>query len=172
MHVLITGARHTGKSTLIRELAAATGRPLFGFITKKESDLPDPEKGIPVYIYPPEGPRTQNADNIVGYCKDRGFTPMTGAFDRFAPQLVGPPRSSLVVMDEIGFMETGSEAFRNAILALLSGDVPVLAAVKPDDHPFLNAMRAHPGCRVFELTADNRDRIRKEILSFIQEEWR
>ena len=168
MHVLITGKRHTGKSTLLRALAEELNRPLFGFVTQKEPALAEPERGIPVCIYPAAKAGISGEGMLIGYCKDRSFTAFPDAFDRFAPKLADPPAGSIILMDEIGFMESGSEAFRNAVLALLDGNVPVLAAVKPDDHPFLRAVRTHPNARTFELTAENRNEIRETVRAFIR----
>ena len=173
MHVLITGERHTGKSTLLRELSIGLPGPVFGFVTQKEYALADPEKGVPVYIYAAGKPCVPEERNLIGYCKDHSFSAFPAAFDRFAPELSDPPKNGIILMDEIGFLEAGSKAFRHAVLSLLNGDVPVLAAVKPDDHPFLNAVRAHPNCRVFELTGQTRKETLEAVRVFIREQgWK
>ena len=75
----------------------------------------------------------------------------------------------ILIMDELGFFEAGAEAFTSAVLEALSGDVPVIAAVKSRrDVPFLNAVRAHPGAEVFPITPDNRDELYETLLSRIQ----
>lgn len=59
----------------------------------------------------------------------------------------------------------GAEAFCNAVFALLDGDAPVLAAVKDRELPFLERVRAHPKCRSFFITPENRDRLFLEVLA-------
>ena len=49
-HILLTGARGAGKSTLIRKLCAASGMPVYGFVTKREAA--DAAGFHPIYIHP------------------------------------------------------------------------------------------------------------------------
>ena len=74
----------------------------------------------------------------------------------------------MVELDEIGFLEAKSEAFCQAVLHLLSGDRPVIAAVKNREHPFLDAVRNHPNARCFYITAENRDTLYEEVLAFLK----
>ena len=96
---------------------------------------------------------------------------VTAAFDRYAPKLLEPmPEAVLVKLDELGFLEAGSEAFCRAVLRLLDGDRPVIAAVKDRDVPFLNAVRAHPAARCFQITEENRDELYEEVLAFMKQQ--
>lgn len=172
MHTLIVGARQVGKSTLIRRILNEIGRPVYGFETRKEDDLADDVHGSPVYIYPAWQEHVHTQDNLVGYCKDKRPEICHGAFDRFAPRLMSPPDDCMVLLDEIGFMESASAPFCNAIRQLLGGDAPVIAAVKHNDMPFLNEVRAHPNCRVFHITEENRDQLYEEVLAFVRAQLR
>jgi hypothetical protein len=71
-------------------------------------------------------------------------------------------------MDEIGFMESKAEVFCKAILKLLDGHIPVIAAVKDKNTPFLNQVKSHPNCRVFYIREDNRNELFEEVLTFLQ----
>ena len=168
MHTLIVGARHVGKSTLIRRVLDEIGMPVFGFETKKEDGLADEENGSPVYIYAAGEAHEQREDNLVGYCKERRFRTNTQAFDGFALRLANPPKGSIVLLDEIGFMESSSEAFCQAIMNLLDGDIPVIAAVKHNSTPFLDAVKAHPNARCFVITEENRDKLLGEVMAFVK----
>lgn len=169
MHALIVGARGAGKSTLIGAVLDALGREVYGFETKKEGLLADAQRGSPVYIYEARKARVQTAENRVGFCKDRRFEAAEEAFDRFAPKLrAAVPSGGIVVMDELGFMESRAEAFCAAVLERLDGEVPVIAAVKDKDTPFLQAVRSHPKARCFFLTEENRDALAGEVLAFMQ----
>lgn len=172
MHVLIVGARGVGKSTLIRRVLEELSRPIAGFETKKETALADPVLGNPIYLYPAGLPHQQTPENLVGYCKNKHFSSMAEVFDRFAPQLCRPlTREHIVVLDELGFMESQATAFCNAVFSLLDGEIPVLAAVKDKDVPFLNAVRAHANCRCFFITAENRDELFPQVLAFLREQY-
>lgn len=173
MHALIVGARGVGKSTLIRRVREELGKPVFGFETKKETTLEDPVLGSPVYLYPAGMPHQQTPENLVGYCKNHHFSSMAEVFDRFAPQLHRPiSRDHIVVLDELGFMEAQATAFCEAVLSLLDGESPVIAAVKDKDVPFLNTVRAHKNCRCFFITPENRDELFPQVLAFLREQYK
>lgn len=169
MHALIVGERGVGKSTLIRRVLEELHRPVYGFETKKEDALADALRGSPVYIYDAGRPRTQTAENRVGYCKNHCFDAAPEVFDRFAPRLRQPvPPGAIVVLDELGFMESQASSFCAAVLELLDGDVPVLAAVKHKSTPFLEAVRNHPGAMCFYITEENRDALFPQVLDFLR----
>lgn len=169
MHALIVGERGVGKSTLIHRVLSACGRPVFGFETKKENALADAQRGSPIYIYPAWQTRTQTAENLVGYCKNHRSDAAPEVFDRFAPRLRAPvPAGGIVLLDELGFMESRAADFCAAVIALLDGDAPVIAAVKTKDTPFLEAVRRHPKAKCFYITEENRDTLYPEVLDFVR----
>ena len=171
MHALIVGDRGVGKSTLIRRVLKELNCPVSGFETKKEAQPEDPLLGCPIYIYEAGKPHRRTPENFV--CCHRAADPaaVTAAFDRYAPKLLEPmPEAVLVKLDELGFLEAGSEAFCRAVLRLLDGDRPVIAAVKDRDVPFLNAVRAHPAARCFQITEENRDELYEEVLAFMKQQ--
>jgi len=171
-HIVIAGPRSVGKSTLARRLAEELKRPLFGFETKKEDDLAKEPNGSPIYIYGACGEHTQTEENLVGYCKDQKFISIKEAFDRYAVKLGGPaPEGCVVFMDELGFMESVSEDFCRAVIERLDGDIPVIAVAKDKETPFLDAVRNHPKCRCFNMTAENRDELYSEIKNFAEEHF-
>ena len=168
-HALIVGARGVGKSTLIRRVLRELNVPYFGYETKKEKHLTDPIHGDPIYIYPAGAEHVQRPDNLLGYCKQQRPEVHAAAFDRHAPGLTRVPEGTrLILMDEIGFMETASAAFCGAIMGHLDGEIPVLAAVKHNDMPFLEQVRGHEHCRCFRITEENRDALFPEVLAFLR----
>lgn len=171
MHALIVGPRGVGKSTLIRRVLEELDRPVFGFETKKEEQLEDPLRGCPIYIYDAGKPHCRTAENFIGYHADTDPHVFTAAFDRYAPKLMAHvPEAAVVELDEIGFLEANSEAFCRAVLHLMDGDRPVIAAVKNRDIPFLNRIRAHPKAQCFSITPENRDPLYEEVLRFMKQQ--
>lgn len=169
MHALLTGPRSAEKSALIRRVTAALGRPAVGFETQIEPAMADREMGEPVYIHPFGGPRRYTEENLVGYCKNRRFQTIAGAFDRYAPKLtLSVPNGGVICFDGLGFMESQEKLFCDAVRARLDGNVPALAAVKEYDFPFLNEVRAHANCRRFFVTEENREEMFYEVLAFMQ----
>lgn len=170
-HILISGERGVGKSTLIEKLLAASSRPRYGFITKMRPAGPD---GFhPIYIHPagqPVAERTYAETNCIGTCDSRTHRPNLDAFNVLGVQYIEAARpDGILVMDELGFFEAKAEEFTAAVLAALTGDIPVIAAVKSrTDIPFLNAVRAVPRAEVFYITPDNRDELLKTLLPRIK----
>lgn len=169
MHALIVGSRGVGKSTLIRRVLEELGCPIFGFETKMESSGDEDIPGDPVYLYEVGKPRVQGEENLVGRCRNKCFDVQPETFDRFAPRLRRPvPADHVVVLDELGILESSSPDFCGAVLALLDGDAPAIAAVKHKDTPFLEAVRSHPNCKCFRITRENRDELYPKVLEFMK----
>ena len=166
MHVLITGAPGAGKSTLIRRVLAELKCPVFGFETAKEAPLPGGE-GCPILLRTPD----RSLSLTAGRADRRLLEVRKESFDLFATHLLSPmPERGILLMDELGIMESVSPDFCAAVLSRLDGSTPVLAAVKDKAHPFLDAVRAHPNCCLFRLTADNREALFGEVLAFLREQ--
>ena len=171
MHTLIVGDRGVGKSTLIRRILKELNRPVFGFETKKEEQLEDPLRGCPIYIYDAGKPHFRMPENLIGYHKEQDIPAITAAFDRYAPKLLEVvPADAIVELDEIGFLEAKSDAFCQAVLHLLEGKNPLIAAVKNREHPFLDAVRTHPNARCFYIRTENRDTLYEEVLAFLKQQ--
>lgn len=170
MHALIVGERGVGKSTLIQRVLKACKRPVYGFETKKEEALAD-ELGIPVYIYEALHERRQTKENLIGYCNNKCFDATAETFERFSPKLRKHiPSDSIILMDELGFMETQAKEFCSAVSTLLDGDIPIIAAVKDRPIPFLEKIRAHPNAKCFYITPNNRDELYQQVLEFMYQQ--
>ena len=170
MHILIVAHSGTGKGSLMKRIISCIGRSVRGYETVKEDTLAEDGRGSPIYIYEYGKPRIRSSENLAGYCLNHHAVTFPEAFDRFAPKLRAPvPANHLLVLDEIGPMESKSPVFCEAVLKLLDGEVPVLAAVRDKDTAFLNTVRNHPNVKCFRLTADNRDEIYKEAIRALKE---
>ncbi|MBR4098775.1 MAG: hypothetical protein IKK44_02155 [Clostridium sp.] len=170
-HILISGARGVGKSTLIRRLLEHSSRTVCGFYTKS---LPMDESGThPVYIHPaatPEGNRIYTPENRIAICTSAGPQVNCAAFDVLGVDyLTSLPENGLVLMDELGFMESRSECFTRKVLEILDGDLPVIAAIKNRmDIPFLAQLHRHPNAAVYEISTDNREELFQQLLPLVE----
>ena len=166
-HILISGERGVGKSTLIERLLSASTLPRYGFITKMRPAGPD---GFhPVYIHPagqPPAERVYGPGNCVGVCDSRTHRPDPKVFDALGVRYIEAAQpGGILIMDELGFFESKADRFTAAVLEALAGDIPVLAAVKSRrDIPFLNAVRTAPLAEVFFLTQENREALYQRLL--------
>ena len=168
MHAFIVGPPGVGKSTLIRRVLDGLNRPVWGFETKKGQPSAD-GRGCPVYIHMIGEERRESEENLLGYCESRCLEVRKDTFDRYAARLRAPiPEDCVVMLDELGTMESVSEDFRAAVLALLDGDSPVIAAVKHKDTPFLTAVRSHPKGKCFCIDGENRDGLTREVSEFLR----
>ena len=79
------------------------------------------------------------------------------AFDRVGGGLLA--RSSgcdVILMDELGFLESRAYGFQKAVLEALEGETPVLGVIKPRRSPFLDLVRSHPKVAVWMVGQENR----------------
>lgn len=171
MHpILIVGARDVGKTTLIRRLLCDTKRPVRGFYTEKR--LTDPPGTHSIYLSPawlsPEE-CTFSPDNQVGRWDGQQMHPFPQVFDTLGVAcLTNVSPQALVVMDELGFLESKAPQFTQAVLEALDGPAQVIAAVKDrPDAPFLQAVLAHPKALVFRLTPNNRQEVFRQIQALL-----
>ena len=172
MHALIVGPRQVGKSTLIHKVLNALDKPVWGFVTKREEALYDETLGYPVYIYQADGPRLQSEDNLIGYCRDRKPEVNTAIFENFAANMQVPPeKGSVILMDELGFLESDATYFQTTVLKHLDGDIPVIAAVKEKSTVFLDQVKKHPNCKCFFINEENREELFEIVLNFLQKQF-
>ena len=108
----------------------------------------------------------------MGLCGETCGIPVKEGFDRYAPRILAPVKAgSVMIMDELGYLESSSELFCRAVLERLGGRDPVIAAVKDRDTAFLSSVRSHPGCRCFFITEENRDALYEEVLDFVKKQF-
>lgn len=166
-NILICGDPGVGKSTLIDRLLAADGRPVSGFRTKK---LPPGPDGIcEVILFPAAGGPASESVRI-GRCRDRILETDPRAFETLGVRLIREAcPGTILVMDELGRMESEAPAFQRAVLEALGGPVPVLAAVKSMRNvPFLDRVRESPGSDLYRIDRENRDALAETLLREIR----
>jgi len=145
--ILLCGPSGCGKSTRIQQLARQAGGPIYGFLTRKETDGH-------IYIYPagvsgepspltPAAPCSQNRVGELISAEKRLARPRPEVFDGPGVALLSDiPVGALVIMDELGILESEAHVFRAKVLEVMQGPYRVLAALKDADTPFLNQVRA------------------------------
>lgn len=151
MHLFITGGIGAGKSTILRRILQKDTRPLFGFVTEKGPVTP---KGRTIYLRPAGG----GEGRAIALCRSESeFETDVFALETFGTALLSNiPDGALVLMDELGFLESRSEAFCRQVLRFLDRNVTILGAIKPLKLPFLDAVRNHSKVRVVEVTHETR----------------
>ena len=174
MHIFLTGDVQVGKSTIIKKtLAALKLRDIGGFRSVSVPDLPD--GAMSVYLIPVgEKDPVVNDWNRVGIRKGcgRGIGKFPEAFERAGVQVLkGAEGMPLILMDEVGRMESAAAQFSERILELLDGSAPILGVVqKIADTKLTNAIRQHPNVRVLTVTKENREKLAEEVLRLVSKE--
>lgn len=148
-HTLLIGPSGRGRAIWIERLLAELdpALPLWGYQTPKEH--PDASGRSPIRLCPVGRSAQQNVPVLLGWCKDRQATAIPEAFEACAGIIERAGPGGLLLLDELGSMESRSPRFCRAILDALDGSLPVLAWVRDLDTPFLSAVRAHPKARCF-----------------------
>jgi nucleoside-triphosphatase len=85
------------------------------------------------------------------------------------PALAAGPGTGLVVLDEVGKMESFSAAFRQAVEGLLAGDVPLLATVAAHGVGFPKKVRQDPRIDLVKMNRKSRDAVVGDLLRRLAE---
>ena len=171
MHVFLTGDIQVGKSTLASKVLAAMGDVrLGGFRTITVDDRPDAFGSL--YIVPAAAENPVCGDeNRVGIRRGhgKGTEGFPAVFDRAGTEVLsGAEDCELILMDEIGKLESASPAFLGRIAALLRGEVPILGVLRKEgETPQQMLVRAHPKVRLIEVTEENRNALADEIAALL-----
>lgn len=165
---LICGDINSGKSTLITKLEKLIDGKPAGYITVR---LPDDEFGCSyVYLYDRANPPAdiRDAAVIMAFGADGSAEKHPEVLDTLGVSyLENIPEGSLVILDEIGTLESASPRFQKAIMNILDGDYNVLASVKAQNTDFLREVRKHPDCELFIITPKNRDELYCQLKEYI-----
>ncbi len=170
-HIMLCGARHVGKTTLIKKILAERDYRLGGFFTK--SIVVDDSGFHQIYIHPasqPEDERVYERYNKIGSCNTKIHNINSDVFDDEGVHLLSDVSdANLILMDELGFMEKDSPAFMSRVLELLDGDVTVLGCIKNrTDIPFLNQIRECDKVKVFDIDQSNRDEVFVQVRDMLE----
>ena len=122
MHIFLTGPLQSGKSTAIARYLVGRPEAPGGFRTHWDRaggrltlELLETGETLSVATMEPHGVRADRA-----------------AFDAAGERLLSAPagRRSLLLMDELGFLERCSPVFQRAVFTLLDGPTPVLGVLR------------------------------------------
>ena len=161
--LLIEARPGAGKTTALSRLAERLGDggvTLSGFLTR---EMREGRRRVGFEIETFAGERGLLAHvDIAGPPRVRRYGVDLEEFERLALPVL-EERASVVLIDELGKMELASERFREGVLDLFEGDVPIVATVHTFRHPFTDALKARPDVSMVRLTAANRDGLPEEL---------
>ena len=141
MNIILLGNSGCGKTSAIKKILRQFDEPVYGYWTEKL--VPDEDGTCPVVLHGTMEPLTFR--HLIGSCRDHHSKRYPAVFDDAGVKFLSDiPQGSLVLMDEIGFMENDAEKFKEAIFRLLDGNYRVIAAVRDKETDLLNRIRNHP----------------------------
>lgn len=166
--ILLLGRRRSGRSSMIRALLRDVEAPVFGYETVTMQTRPDGYHEI--YLYPyGQTQHDKREENHVGDCNTRERVIYNQVFDSTGAACLTGKEGGILVMDEIGFMESEAAAFCRAVLNCLDGPLPVLAAVRTGiETPFLREVMRHPNVRCYDMVPESFDERYRELRPIVQ----
>lgn len=166
--ILLLGRRRSGRSSMIRALLRDVEVSVYGYETVTMGTRPDGYHEI--YLYPYGQPQNEkDGENHVGDCNTRERVIYNQVFDTLGTSCLTERESGILVMDEIGFMESEAKVFCRAVLNCLDGPLPVLAAVRTGiETPFLREVINHPNACCYDMVPDRFDEIYRELRPIVQ----
>ena len=166
-HTILVGPSGRGRSLWMEALlnALPSSLPLWGYRTPKEAT--DETGRAPIRLYPVGQSAKACGPILLGWCRDRQAVSIPEAFDRCAGLVEQAAPGGLLLLDELGPMESRSPRFCRAVLNALSGDTPILAWVRDLDTPFLSAVRSHPRARCFYPPRDPDPALLETLSAFL-----
>lgn len=167
--LFLTGRPGVGKTTVIKAVAQALGDRADGFYTE-ELRHQGQRQGFQLVALR----RGQQATLAHVRLRGRG-RPRVGRYgvDVAALDRVGVAaleqaitQGRVILIDEIGTMELFSQAFKEAVLAAMNGQAPVIATVMARSHPWIDALKTRPDVTLWQVTIENRDHMPERVLSW------
>jgi len=156
MNILLAGVPGVGKTTVMEKLAAMLPEPA-GFVTAEVRD----GGGRTGFMI-----RTFDGREAALARRQKGAGPRVGPYRVFLEGLetlgvgsidAGISGEGVILIDEIGKMESKSPEFKAAVIRALDSGSNVVATLGVSNEPFLARVRKRPDVRVVEVTRANRD---------------
>lgn len=176
--ILVTGAIGSGKSTMVEKALSSLDIPVKGFRTEGYH-VEGQREGF--YIrpatdrkpWPLDKKRRHMIGKIIGYKQIavRKETFETWGVCYLEEALDG---TSLILMDELGIMESRATAFQEAVIRCMDSPQKVVAVIRDEASPFLDRLRARPDARLLRVTEENRNGLMEEMIRWIKavpKEW-
>ena len=135
-HIFLTGKKQIGKSTLLQKILKNYQGTADGFLTESR----DPNEQNLLFVCGKANEHTADTFNCLGcrilsMCSD----------------------CSLLIMDELGPHEAKAALFREEILHLLDGQIPVLGVLQEPAEACWPEIVNHPNVEIITLSESNRN---------------
>lgn len=174
--LLVSGRPGIGKTTALRRVAARLeDLAVAGFYTEEERDGSGDRVGFRARSFGDDDPEGEGEATVIASV-DMDGPPRVGkygvdveAVDRMSERHLAPGDADVVIVDEIGAMECGSETFVARTRELLEGRTTVVASVPRTGEGFVREVKDSDRTEVWEIDRENRDRMPGRIAAWVRE---
>ena len=155
-----------GKTTLVKKLLENRKNDVCGFLTKRYPELAKDDM-CPVYISGINEDPVTDDKHLLGTCGGGRHYTNNEVFNELGVELItADNKNSLIIMDELGFLEMNAEKFKEKVFEVLESENPVLIMLKQRlDIEFLKKIKDNPNVEFIRMDVSNRDEICEYILT-------
>ncbi len=167
-HIFLTGEKQIGKSTILSSVIETYKDIIVGFQT-----LPFIINGMKkgYYIHNMSGLKETNNDVPICICVgEENTVPVTESFDKIGTLILKTTRgkNGIMIMDELGKMEREAHVFQREVCKCLDTEQIVVGVLQKTSQKFIQDIRSRRDVIVYEVTNENRDSLKNEILQRIE----
>lgn len=169
MHIFLSGPKGIGKSTVISKtldiLTAEAPIELGGFFTWNGGEA-DPH----IFMRPAQSGRGGEIYRLASHNSQKGGLDCDiHVFEQDGARILREKTDpGLIIMDELGFLESGAPLFREAVLDTLAGSVPVFGVLRQDDIPWHNSIKENPFVTLFDVNENNRGDLPRNLARLLK----
>ncbi|WP_461614061.1 nucleoside-triphosphatase [Clostridium sp. Marseille-QA1073] len=165
-NLFLTGEIGVGKSTLLKKLIEKINTSIGGYVTERVIDnnilkynLISLYDGIEEYSISqmPLNRHSNNPEVFLSSFNEGAFSILEKSFYE----------RNVVIMDELGFMESKAYRFQNIVLRLLDSSKTVIGVLKKRDCEFLNNIRNRKDVIIIEVTEENRNILLEKLITIL-----
>jgi nucleoside-triphosphatase len=177
MKLLLTGAPRTGKTTLLKHLAESYPGNAGGVLVAELVGEEGKRCGFELQaVWSHPGGRMQVLERATLARTDQWSPLKSGRYAVSSEALDLAVRAidaamhegGLVVIDEIGPLQTLSPAFQDAVLRCLDSNCHLIGTLSQSVDPFVEQVRTRPGVRILEVTRANRRHLADGLLPWLR----
>jgi len=164
-HILLTGIPGIGKSTIIKKVIASFTGPMKGTYAEEENIN---NERVGFILHTLEGQSAYLAhQNMASEYRVGKYGVNVDAIESLVVPAISPLNDSVIVIDEIGFMQSHAPHFLNAVTAALDHAPCVLGTIPIENTDRILKIKQRPDVQLIEVTSENRNSLSEIILEHL-----
>jgi len=168
-NILLTGEPGIGKTTIIQAVLAELPTRAAGFFTH---EIKAGKKRVGFELVTLDGQKATLAhQNSKSSYKVANYGVDVSVMDKIAAAVLEDALKApapLIVIDEIGKMESFSKKFRDLTIACLDSKIPVLGTIQNFAHPIIETVMNRPDVVIITVTRENREMLVPKLVELLK----